>query len=125
MFNLIADRSLITGNLELGSSREIKNNIEPLGTDEALLTVAMLRPVKFQYKAEPEENSIGFIAEEVPNLVATNSRKSLSTMDVVAVLTKVVQKQQNDIDRLNQTIARLEEVLENSTMESVDAAEKH
>jgi len=107
--------ALISGNLELGSSREIKNNIESLGTDEAMTTFAMLRPVKFQYKTAPDENSVGFIAEEVPDLVATNSRKSISTMDVVAVLTKVVQEQQNDIAELKKTIGQLQAEMKNST----------
>lgn len=39
---------------------------------------------------------MGFIAEDVPDLVATPNRKSLSPMDIVAVLTKVVQEQQNE-----------------------------
>ncbi|MBU0943095.1 MAG: tail fiber domain-containing protein [Proteobacteria bacterium] len=104
--------AFISGNLELGSSKEIKNNIESLGTDEAMMTFAMLRPVKFQYKTAPEENSVGFIAEEVPDLVATNSRKSISTMDVVAVLTKVVQEQQNAIEELKKTIGQLQEKIE-------------
>ena len=35
----------------------------------------------------------GFIAEEVPELISTKDRKGLSSMDIVAVLTKVVQEQ--------------------------------
>ncbi len=109
------NKVVVSGNLELGSSKELKNNIESLGSDEALQTVAMLRPVKFQYKASPSEETIGFIAEEVPDLVATNSRKSISTMDVVAVLTKVVQEQQKAIDELNRTIATLQAKIDNSS----------
>ena len=101
--------AFISGNLELGSSREIKNNIKSLGMEEALTTFAKLRPVKFQYKSAPDEDSVGFIAEEVPDLVATNSRKSISTMDVVAVLTKVVQEQQAAIEELKKTIGQLQE----------------
>jgi hypothetical protein len=104
----VEGNAFISGNLELGSSREIKDNIESLGADEAMMTVAMLRPVKFQYKAASEEDSIGFIAEEVPELVATNSRKSLGPMDIVAVLTKVVQEQQKAINELNKSIALLQ-----------------
>lgn len=107
--------AFISGNLELGSSREIKDDIQSLGTEEALMIVAMLRLVKFRYKTAPDENTVGFIAEEVPDLVATNSRKSLSTMDIVAVLTKVVQEQQKAIEELNKTIVRLQEKVENST----------
>jgi hypothetical protein len=109
----VQGNAFISGNLELGSSKEIKDNIESLGADEAMMTVAMLRPVKFQYKAAPEEESVGFIAEEVPQLVATNGRKSLGPMDVVAVLTRVVQEQQKAIDELNQNLARLQAEIDN------------
>jgi hypothetical protein len=43
---------------------------------------------------------VGFIAEDVPALVATNGRDSLSTIDIVAVLTKVVQEQQQKVAKL-------------------------
>lgn len=117
----IANNHKVTvyGNMELASSRKLKNNIVTLGPDEALKAIAMLRPVKFQYKASPDEETIGFIAEEVPDLVATNSRESISTMDVVAVLTKVVQEQQKAIDKLNKTIAELNAKVEGVTAESL------
>ena len=104
----VVGNAFISGNLELGSSREVKNNIRPLESNEALQTFAKLQPVKFQYKVDPEEESIGFIAEEVPDLVATNSRKSISTMDVVAVMTKVVQEQQKAIEELNLMVQQLQ-----------------
>lgn len=100
--------ALISGNLELGSSREYKNNIHTLKKKEAIDALKALRPVRFNYKNDPSEESVGFIAEEVPNLVATNSRKSLSPMDVVAVLTKVIQEQQKAIEELSRKIDDLE-----------------
>jgi len=48
--------------------------------------------VKFAYKTDKTEKHVGFVAEEVPELVATKDRKGLSSMDIVAVLTKVVQE---------------------------------
>ena len=47
----------------------------------------------FKYRADGEAH-VGFIAEDVPDLVASRDRKGLSAMDIVAVLTKVVQRQQ-------------------------------
>ena len=76
------------------SSRDYKDNIEALATEEALDTLKELNPVKFAYKRDRTEKHIGFIAEEVPELVSTKDRKGLSPMDIVAVLTKVVQEQQ-------------------------------
>ncbi len=100
--------ALISGNLELGSSREYKKNIQTLKKKEAIDALKALRPVRFNYKNDPAEESVGFIAEEVPDLVSTNSRKSLSPMDVVAVLTKVIQEQQKAIEELSRKVDDLE-----------------
>jgi hypothetical protein len=90
------------------SSRELKENIEGLTADEAQEAFRALSPVKYNYKADKEERHVGFIAEDVPALVASKDRKSLSPMDVVAVLTRVVQEQQKTISDLNSRIAELE-----------------
>ncbi len=66
-----------------------------------------LKPVKYNYKKNKEE-FLGFIAEDVPELVATDNRKGMAPMDVVAVLTKVVQKQQELIEKLNKKVEQLE-----------------
>ena len=51
---------------------------------------------------------MGFIAEDVPDLVAAKDRKTLNPLDIVAVLTKVVQKQQKVISKLEKRVAELE-----------------
>jgi hypothetical protein len=79
-----------------GSSRKGKENIKSLSTNDAVNALRELDPVKFHYKGGKEEY-LGFIAEDVPELVAMNDRKGLSPMDIVAVLTKVVQQQQDVI----------------------------
>ena len=75
-----------------GSSREYKKEIKELSGSVAMKTLEGLNPVTFKYKAEEDEQHVGFIAEDVPDLVATKDRKGLSPMDIVAVLTKVVQE---------------------------------
>jgi hypothetical protein len=85
------------------SSRKLKENIRSLTVEEAKQALEGLEPVRFNYKADTEEESLGFIAEEVPDLVASKDRKGMSAMDVVAVLTKVVQEQQKR-DREQQKI---------------------
>ncbi len=85
------------------SSREYKENIIALATEEALDTLKELNPVKFAYKKDMTEKHVGFIAEEVPDLIATRDRKGLSPMDIVAVLTKVVQEQQKVIEEQQKT----------------------
>lgn len=79
------------------SSRALKHDIVPLSGASALDTVRQLEPVTFAYNADPAEQQVGFIAEDVPQLVADNDRKSLSPMDLVAVLTKVVQDQDKQL----------------------------
>jgi propanediol dehydratase small subunit len=59
-----------------------------------------LNPVTYTYRAAPDERHVGFIAEDVPDLVATKDRKSLSPMDIVAVLTRVVKVQDERINAL-------------------------
>jgi hypothetical protein len=91
------------------SSRESKRDIAELSDSDALKTLEGLNPVTFRYKAEPEEQYVGFVAEDVPDLVATNDHKHLNPMDVVAVLTKVVQEQQKKIAELSARLADLEQ----------------
>jgi hypothetical protein len=100
----------IKTSLEIGSSREFKENINDLTLNAALGALKELKPVRFNYKSKPEEQ-LGFISEDVPDLVATNSRKSINTMDIVAVLTRVVQDQQEVIKKQQQDISRLYHII--------------
>ncbi len=90
-----------------GSSREYKEKIRSLSTDDAIGALNALEPVRFFYKSNNDDERLGFIAEDVPELVATKERKSMTPMDVVAVLTKVVQQQQKDAQELKGTISEL------------------
>ena len=90
------------------SSRAYKQDIKFLTGDEAAKTLTALEPVQFSYRADPEERHVGFIAEDVPDLVASKDRKGMSAMDVVAVLAKVVQDQQRTIAELSKKIEALE-----------------
>jgi hypothetical protein len=86
------------------SSRDLKENIEGLTTEEAIDVLGNLDPVKYNYKADKEDRHIGFIAEDVPDLVASKDRRGMSPMDVVAVLTKVLQEQQKLSEKQQKTI---------------------
>jgi hypothetical protein len=88
------------------SSRERKENISTLSAADAVQTLERLEPVRFNYKNDQTEDYVGFIAEDVPEIVATSDRDGISAMDVVAVLTKVVQEQQRKIAELE---ARLDQ----------------
>jgi hypothetical protein len=90
------------------SSRELKTEIRDLPLADAVGALAQLNPVSFKYKRDTSEDRLGFIAEDVPELVATAGRKGLSSMQIVAVVTKVVQEQQQLISELAQRVEQLE-----------------
>ncbi len=89
------------------SSRELKENITGLTDQEAQQIVSELQPVKYNYKAEKDELYLGFIAEDVPQLVASKDRKSISPMNIIAALTRMVQTQQQQIEKLSGEIVSL------------------
>lgn len=86
------------------SSRAAKRDIGELRLDHAIAAIRGMRPVRFRYKATPEEEQLGFIAEDVPGLIATNDCKSVAPMDVAAVPTRVVQEQDVTIRQQRQLI---------------------
>jgi len=98
------------------SSRALKKDIVSISTKEAIKTLDGLDPVKFKYKNDNLEEHLGFIAEDVPDLVATRSRNQLSIMDFTAVLTKVVKEQQKMLQTQNDTIDKMIERI--GTLES-------
>ncbi len=91
------------------SSRDLKENIRDLTIDEALTALTLLSPKKYNYRVDKEEEYLGFIAEDVPGIVATNDKKSLSPMDIVALLTKIVQQQQQKLEELEEKITSLKD----------------
>ena len=91
------------------SSRALKQDIHQLDGDAALEALKAMQPVTFAYKSNPGETMVGFIAEDVPDLVATGDHKGLSAMDVTAVLTKVIQEQQRTIEDLQTRLQNLEQ----------------
>jgi acetolactate synthase small subunit len=73
-------------------------------------TLKSLQSVTFKYRKDDEPH-VGFIAEDVPEIVATKDRKGLSAMDIVAVLTRVVQQQQEQIEALKARVMALEKAM--------------
>ena len=87
------------------SSRTGKTDINELDTETAIAAVMALEPVSFRYRADTAETHLGFIAEDVPDLVATADRSGLSAMDIVAALTRVIQEQEKRIASLEKALA--------------------
>ena len=111
----VAGNAFVTGTLEIGSSRAIKEGIKDLSLEDARETLTALKPVHFKYKNETEQQ-LGFIAEDVPDLVATDSRKSLVPMDFVAVLTKVVQQHDDRVKELEEAVNARDKAIEALTV---------
>ncbi|MBC1190760.1 MAG: tail fiber domain-containing protein [Microcystis sp. M_OC_Ca_00000000_S217Cul] len=113
--SLIAKDVCVVGKFTNSSSKELKENIERLSIQEAVQTLAELNPVKFNYKTDSDQRqNIGFIAEDVPEFLATSDRKGVSVMDIVGVLTKVLQDQQITISVLTEKIKALEPPIQKS-----------
>jgi hypothetical protein len=87
------------------SSREYKERIAPLDAAAAMAALTTLEPVTYRYKTAPDDPVVGFIAEDVPDLVATADRRGLDALELVAMLTKVVQEQQARLDDLEARLA--------------------
>ena len=118
----LANGASCNGTWNDASSRSLKQDIKPLGNEEALEAFSKLQPVTYAYKANPTDPKVGFIAEDVPDLVANEGRKSLSAMDMVALLTKVVQVQKEALDAQNERIQQKEIVLQETISEVKEKA---
>lgn len=96
-YKLDVGGNLRAANFAQTSSRSFKENVASLPVKKALELLNKLKPVTFSYKAEnAKKQNIGFIAEEVPEIFSTADHKSVVLMDIIAVLTTVVQKQQKE-----------------------------
>jgi Chaperone of endosialidase len=95
--------------IEMVCSRELKENIVSISTEEATSTLEHLNPVKYDYIGDKAfRQNIGFIAEEMPDNLASYDKKSLSPFEVTPILTKVLQEQQKTIALLQQRLDEFE-----------------
>jgi hypothetical protein len=95
------------------STREVKEGINDLSAGEAMALFQGLNPVKFRFKQDAAKKlHLGFIAEDVPPVVAGPDRRAISYNSIVALLTKVVREQQRTIGALEQALGRLEHKLQ-------------
>ena len=93
------------------SSRTLKDRIAPLTSEAAAAVLDGLQPMTYVYKTDPTDPQVGFIAEDVPELVATPDRKGLASMDIVAVAVKIIQEQQRQLAELREASRSQEEAV--------------
>ncbi len=109
---LVGTDLTVTGTLTESSDRTLKENIETLTTP--LDKVCSLRGVQFNKIDTPDINEIGFIAQEVqevvPELVQENEGLlSVSYARTVSLLVEAMKEQSNIINNLKDRVQSLEE----------------
>ncbi|HXU38882.1 MAG TPA: tail fiber domain-containing protein, partial [Blastocatellia bacterium] len=106
--------------LEMACSRELKENISDISVEEAMTTLEALNPIRYDYKGQKAfRQNLGFIAEEMPDNLASEDRKSVSPFEVIPVLTRVAKEQQKTIARLQETIRALQEEVRRNLVSTV------
>lgn len=104
---ITANGAVIATSFNPVSSRLRKRNIVALDSPSALAAVRQLQPVQFIYNDDATaQQRLGFIAEDVPGILASTDRKSVPLMDTVAVMTRVVQDQQASIESSQEILQR-------------------
>lgn len=100
---------LHTGAFTSTSDRNLKTNIVPL--ENSVEKIKKLKGVNFNWKGDSQnEEQTGFIAQEVeeiiPSLVKTNEEgvKSVSYIQMIAILADAIKEQQTTIDSLQNQI---------------------
>jgi hypothetical protein len=97
------------GKVIQSSSRALKCNIRELSFGDANLAFAGLCPVQYDLRSDEEHSPcIGFIAEDMPELIAAPDGKTVCQMDIVAILTKVVHQLRTQNVDLAERVAALE-----------------
>jgi hypothetical protein len=103
---------------QVNSDRRLKRNIRPI--TKGLTELLAFRPVEFEWKRRSNEGTrLGLIAQEVQEIVpeAVKAPDSMSPFysidydELVPILIRAVQEQQEAIDRDHATIERLEHEL--------------
>lgn len=89
-----------------GSSRKLKYDICDLTGEQAMSALETLRPVTFLFHHDKSNTRrSGFIAEEVPAMVANKDHTMINQMDIIAILTRAVKEQQGMIRGILQDLS--------------------
>ncbi|HEX2926983.1 MAG TPA: tail fiber domain-containing protein [Ruminiclostridium sp.] len=97
----------IEGNFYITSTRECKENIGQLEEDAVRSAVEQLEPVEFNFKGDSKRTTIGFIAEDTPDMLTAGDKKAISPFEILTVLVSEVKDQEKMINRLKKKVAAL------------------
>ncbi len=105
---LVLGTTTLSGGLTVPSSRRLKYDISGLSGPAALTLLDGLSPVVFKFKADDSADThLGFIAEDIPAVLAGPNGQSYRPFEIIAVLTKAFQEQQTMIGELQQQVRAL------------------
>ena len=91
------------------SSRKNKKDIKDISPEDALKALNQLNPVTYVGKQDKsKELYAGFIAEDMPEIVATADHEGVAAIEVVAVVTRVVKEQQKELQKQQEEIQQLQ-----------------
>ncbi len=97
----------VDGNLYYTSSGKYKENVSELSQSEAQAAFEALDPVEFNFKGDYTRTTLGFIAEDVPEVFATNDKKAISPLEILTVLVSEVKDQERLLNKLKKKVAAL------------------
>lgn len=124
------------------SSRSYKRNIHELSSEDAMKALRGLKSVTYEFKRDKDhQQRVGFIAEDVPEMLATKDRKTVDPLQIVSVLTKAVQHQEdtlrtkdrkiaimeakiNHLDKMKTRLDKLEGILKNLSLNNLNGIAK-
>jgi hypothetical protein len=89
------------------SSRERKENITYLCGQSVQEALHSLEPVEFSFKGDSGRTTMGFIAEDTPEIFAAQDKKSISPFEIVTALVSEVKSQEKDIAKLKKQVAAI------------------
>ena len=82
----------------------LNDDVVPLSAAEAADAVQQLNPVTYVSRDAQNDRRVGFIDENLPNALGASVGEGMSPMELLALLTKVVQQQQTRIDALERQL---------------------
>jgi hypothetical protein len=95
----------VDGTISNPSSRDLKENIVDFTAQEALQALDGLAPRYFNWKGEEEKTRrLGFVAEDTPEIATTPDETAVIPMHILAILSKVVQEQQQTINSMRRAL---------------------
>ncbi|NEP18941.1 MAG: hypothetical protein F6J97_18915 [Leptolyngbya sp. SIO4C1] len=99
-----ADRIRVE-NLENDSSAALKHNITDFTSQEAFELLKAMSPVKYSFSSdESQKPHIGFISENMPDLVTSVDKRAIHSLEVIAILTQIVKEYRTSIVKLNRVV---------------------